>query len=368
MEKVELGKHRTGDTITKTRLVPNPETCEIAREIFERRAKLHSRRSIIDDFYSQGIPSPKGFDKWAVSTLKSMEDNADTYLGHTLFFRHNERVKTRGKTDGFVGGKKWRPKEEWVKTENTHEPLITPEIADRIREIKQRGLRDTPYKRKVYPLSGLMKCNLCGTKYVGDSGFYRCNSKIKLGENCPNNNIAQGTAEEAVFLFLTEHIFKIKNVEVFASRVRKRLHTDQTETKSLGKRLATIQRQIDNVMKLYRLGTIDIDDIEAELVPLQKQKKAVSENIEKIKSSQGVYDVSDAEILDVIGRLDEEFRHADPNIRKMVMQTLFEEIRILPKQGNPWKWERLLEIKGVQMPLTRVSVVIPRGIEPRLPA
>jgi len=50
------------------------------------------------------------------------------------------------------------------------------------------------------------------------------------------------------------------------------------------------------------------------------------------------------------------------------METLFEEIRILPKQGNPRKWERLLEIKGVHMPLTRVNVVIPVGIEPPLPA
>jgi chorismate mutase len=167
---------------------------------------------------------------------------------------------------------------------------------------------------------------------------------------------------------IKEHIFNIKNVGAFADRVRKRLHTDQTEVKSLEKRLASIQRQIDKIIKLYRLDTIDIDDIEAELVPLLKKKKAVSEHIEKIKSSQGVCDVSDAEILDIIGRLDEEFSHADPNIRKRVCTTLFEEIRIFPKQGNPWNWERLLEIKGVQMPLTRVNVVIPGGIEPPLPA
>jgi hypothetical protein len=137
---------------------------------------------------------------------------------------------------------------------------------------------------------------------------------------------------------------------------------------TLEKSLTKVQQQIDRAMKLYQLGTLDIADIEKQLVPLQEQKKVVSENIDRVRSAKGMGEVSNGQIISVLLHLGEEFRHADPKIRKRVAQTLFEEIRILPKQGTPWKWERLLEIKGVQLPLTRVNVVIPRGIEPRLPA
>ena len=66
--------------------------------------------------------------------------------------RLNERVKIRGKFKGYLGGQKWRPREEWVIKQNTHEPLITEEIADSIKQIKDRDLRGAPYDKKVYPL------------------------------------------------------------------------------------------------------------------------------------------------------------------------------------------------------------------------
>ena len=102
LEKFEFGKHRSGETITKTKLIPDPETSKIAREYFERRSKLETRRSILEDFYHRGIPSPNGMKAWPVATAKSMEDNIEVYLGHTVFNRHNERVKIRGKLDGRI--------------------------------------------------------------------------------------------------------------------------------------------------------------------------------------------------------------------------------------------------------------------------
>ncbi|MBI9084688.1 MAG: zinc ribbon domain-containing protein [Desulfobacterales bacterium] len=213
-----------------------------------------------------------------------------------------------------------------------------------------------------------MKCGVCGTKYAGDNKHYRCNSMGKSDLKCHNNSIAQNTAEEAIFLFITKHLFNAKNFEGFADRVRNRINKGQADVRALKKNLSKVQRQIDRAMKLYQRGTIDIENIEKLLVPLQEQKKAVAENIDRLKSEKGIVDVSEGQILDVLHRLEEEFRHADPKIRKRVCMTLIDEIRILPKQGTPWKWERLLEIKGVHVPLTRVNVVIPPGIEPGLPA
>jgi hypothetical protein len=70
--------------------------------------------------------------------------------------------------------------------------------------------------------------------------------------------------------------------------------------------------------------------------------------------------------MEVIENLKEEVNHADPKIRKRAVQALFDEIRIYAKEGDPW--QRLLEIKGACLPLTRVSMASPRGFEPLLPA
>ncbi len=68
----------------------------------------------------------------------------------------------------------------------------------------------------------------------------------------------------------------------------------------------------------------------------------------------------------VIENLADKVRRADPKIKKRTVQVLLDEIRITPKKGAPW--ERMLEIKGVHVPLTRVVLASPTGFEPVLPA
>ena len=182
LKEVEVAKHRSGKPIIKTILEPNPETAKYAKEFFERRAKYESKKSILDDFYVRNIPSPGGNRRWTAHSAKSIEDNLEVYLGTTIFNRHNERIKENGKLNGYLHGKKYKPMDEWVITEKTHEPLITEDIANIIREMKKKRIREAPITQKsVYALSGAMKCSECGTNYVGDRGIYRCNSRTKPG-------------------------------------------------------------------------------------------------------------------------------------------------------------------------------------------
>jgi hypothetical protein len=211
-----------------------------------------------------------------------------------------------------------------------------------------------------------MKCSLCGTNYTGDRGIYRCNSTTKPGEKCQNNDISQKTVEQAVFSVLGRQVLNFKNIKAFVNRVRKRRESSQSEIPTLERKLAQIDNQIRKVIKLYRLDDIDEDVIHFELVSLQKQKKAIAENLEKERAVHGSMEATDEDIMEVVDNFRQEANHADPKIRKRVVQTLFKEIRIFPKEGAPWK--RLLEIKGIYLPLTRLSVASPTGFEPVLPA
>ena len=367
LKEIEVGKHRTGNLITKTILEPDPDTAQIAKEYFERRAKYESRKSILEDFYSRGIPSPSGNSHWAIPSAKSIEDNIEVYLGHTVFNRLNERIKEKGKANGYLHGKKYKPKEEWVIKKNTHEPLITEDVASIIREIKEKRVRETPSTaKKIYALSGIMKCFECGTNYVGDRGIYRCNSRTKPGDKCPNNDISQNTAEDAIFTLVSQKILNFKNVKGIIDSVKERFQNGKSDIQPLEKNLTKIEKQQQKYMDLYSRGLVEIEDIEPKLASIKDQKKAITEEIENQKAVKGAFEVSDDDIRNAIENFTEEVSHADPKIRKSAILALFQEIRIFPKEGTPW--ERILEIKGSCLPLTRLSVASPRGFEPLLPA
>ena len=120
-----------------------------------------------------------------------------------------------------------------------------------------------------------------------------------------------------------------------------------------------MDNDIRKVMKLYRLDAIDEREIEIEMQGLQEQKQVISASITEVRAVQMGFEVSADDIVQVIENFREEVRNADPKIRKRAVQTLFDEIRIYSKEGNPWK--RFLEVKGTKVPLTGVNVASPRG-------
>ena len=92
---------------------------------------------------------------------------------------------------------------------------------------------------------------------------------------------------------------------------------------------------------------------------MQEQKRVLFEGLNEAKAIQQGLEVSADDIVQVIENFREEVKNADPKIRKRAVQTLFDEIRIHPKEGNPWK--RFLEVRGTKVPLTGVNVASPRG-------
>ncbi|RJR51801.1 MAG: hypothetical protein C4576_03335 [Desulfobacteraceae bacterium] len=263
-------------------------------------------------------------------------------------------------------GQKWRPREEWIIGENTHEALITEEVASRVREIKARGIREHRFNAKrIYGLSGVLKCAICGTNYIGDRDVYRCNSYSKPGHKCENSDISLQRVEGAVLALVEQKILNFKNIKDFIRRVKERFRADSHERKSLEKRLDQIDFEIRRVMKLYRVGTIDEKEIEKEIVDLQGRKRELEVKLEEMRSLEEGLTVKDEHIREVVGNFKKEAEHADPKVRKRLFQDLFREIKVYPKEHNPCS--RLLEITGVYLPMIRVNVASPTRFELVLP-
>lgn len=159
LHKMETGAVREGMPVTKTKLVINEDAQFVKSYLIQRSAGISRARAI------NSVAK-----NWPQTTLLSIEQNALTYAGHTVWNRHAE--KSEG--GGYVGSQKYRPEKEWEIKRNTHEALITDEQADLILEQlklkKTTRIRDS---KDSYLLTGLLK-NSSGSNWHGSGdGSYR---------------------------------------------------------------------------------------------------------------------------------------------------------------------------------------------------
>lgn len=135
-----------------------PEEAEIVRSIYQLFLDGKTIRHIADLLTKQEIPTPCGKSKWSVSTVRSILSN-EKYKGDALLqktYTVDYLTKEVRKNNGEV-------KQYFV--QNSHEPIIEPEIFDLVQ--KELAKRNT-YRAKIRdnsPLSNKLICGDCG-------GFY----------------------------------------------------------------------------------------------------------------------------------------------------------------------------------------------------
>jgi site-specific DNA recombinase len=117
LEYHATGAVRDGAPVLKSKLVPDPATAPTVAAYLRLRAAGVSRGQAIARL---ALP-------WPASSLHSLDWNALTYAGCTVWNMHAER-----EAGAAVGGDKRRPRGEWVIQPGTHEPLIDRAEADTI--------------------------------------------------------------------------------------------------------------------------------------------------------------------------------------------------------------------------------------------
>ncbi len=151
-------------------LVIDPVTAPVVTRIFDLRCQGYSYRKIATTLNAEHVPTPSSFyymkrgkpnirpdgDFWAPPTVKSILRN-EVYLGHMV---QNKTGNVSYKVHKQVS----KPESEWIRVENTHEPLISQEVWDMVRELDARNVRCRSDKTGNVPLfSGVLFCADCGT-------------------------------------------------------------------------------------------------------------------------------------------------------------------------------------------------------------
>ena len=162
---------------------------------------------IPSDYYYKkiGKPNPRHTRHlWTPVVLRRLLQNP-IYLGHlvqlrttTVSYKNHKRIDNDG--------------EDMVVVENTHEPIITQEIWDKVREVEKSVSQGKKQKSgETAPLSGLMFCIDCGAKMRvcwNNTRHRRCDPYIyrRHNFNCQNYTIFGKKV-------CTSHYIKIEDIE-----------------------------------------------------------------------------------------------------------------------------------------------------------
>lgn len=296
------------DPNDKHHLVVDEETAPVVRRIFDMYVSGEGYRSIVQKLNDDGIVSPAEYKRQKGS--KYVNGNADSSNAKGLWTQstiasilRNEMytgVLVQGKSHHISYKNKKRKKveqEDWIRIPDTHEAIVNTDTWSRTQERLNSHARVGKRSQELSPLSGKVKCALCGCpmkrnvyynkaktiKYYG----LQCATYKTGAMNCPNKSSISG-------LILEQKILNELNtiVEQYCQADELRLIDIHSENlKELEKRLAVLtERQSfakDRLVKMYKDkldGIISDKDFALFCNSLCDEEQEITKRIEEISS------------------------------------------------------------------------------------
>ncbi len=196
----------------RNRLLVDDYAAGIVRRIFAWKIEGMAVSAIAEKLNSLHILSPKeykkslglnyrgGFtrgsgSKWSSPSVRRILTN-EVYLGHLVQGR-TERINYKVKKCVE------KPEEEWIRVENTHEPIISADDFEIVQNLLRADGRISPEKKEISPFMGLLFCGDCKeqmvrrvNRYKGtERVYYICSTKNR-GEGCSRHSIEETVLKE----------------------------------------------------------------------------------------------------------------------------------------------------------------------------
>lgn len=189
-------------TSEKYRFMPDPETRDNVTRIFQQRIDGVPINQIAKRLDADGIPCPGKLrfirgqttdkryadSKWSAQLIKQILRNP-TYLGNLVFGRMPTALYL-GKPDYH-----YEPDEsKWRVLEGMHEPLVTQEMFDKVKEMEQAGrnrhaamlAKNEEYRKQNVPLfHDCLFCGDCGAHMRYHRSYYHA-ERMTGSYECPN--------------------------------------------------------------------------------------------------------------------------------------------------------------------------------------
>lgn len=246
------------------RLVIDTYAAEVVKKIYAWKIEGMAVLAIADKLNECHILSPKEYKKslgisyfggfysksdshWSSTTVKRILTD-EVYLGHMIqgkTVKINYKVRQRVKRD----------KDEWIRVENTHEPIVSRADFETVRHLLLTDVRSSPSTNQRNRFSGILFCGDCREQMIrrkvryhsGEKLYYICSSKNR-GEGCSRHSIEDGLLSELIQQVLNCY------VKVFLENLEedKTDKTDETGERIDGERSDVYDAMKTECMRLKR--------------------------------------------------------------------------------------------------------------------
>lgn len=272
------------------KLIIDQPAAEIVKFIFEEFLCTQNCARIAQILMEKGVPSPLLYKRingiklknstnqnadlvWSSSSIKRILE-AEIYIGNliqcktgVISYKNHKVVK--------------RDKEEWIRVEGTHEPIITKEVFNGV-QLLLRSKQKAKSKSTAGVFSGLVTCGQCGklmsvTRYLGTNKYraYYCNSYYKKRIECDGKRIKEATIRAAVFHTLNQFEEYFFNIENAIKSLSKKLK-NSTPQKNIGAEIDKKDKEKRALYAKYKNQELSVEEYKAE-----RQKLELS--IEKLR-------------------------------------------------------------------------------------
>lgn len=228
------------DEKDKHRLVIDEVAADIVKKIFDWHVNLGlGKIAICHKLNDLGILNPTGHKKvelgqnyencgvidntytWTPSTVRNILKN-EVYIGNTVQGKRRAKSYKIHKIENV-------PEEEWVRVENTHEPIIDKETFEKAQELSRRDTKVSQKTKELSIWAGFLKCADCkramnkksstnksGSKYE----YYICSTyRKKSNKLCTKHTIKEELLEKAVVQAINLHIDLLTNIEQMVKQI-----------------------------------------------------------------------------------------------------------------------------------------------------
>lgn len=218
------------DPCRRGRLVPDEYAAQVVKDIFAWRLEGISATAIARRLNGFGILSPmeykrlagenystafcgSGMARWSASAVMRILTN-EVYTG-TMVQGKSEKINYK------LSVRRKRPREEWIRVEHTHKPLVSGEDFGKTQRLMKTKTRACRGQEAAHLFSGILFCGDCQSPMIrrrntnkdGEKIFFICAAKNQ-GKGCSRHSISEEELKEKVRSALRERgICSLSNEE-----------------------------------------------------------------------------------------------------------------------------------------------------------
>ena len=353
LQKTSTGAMREGLPVTKSRLVPD-DNLPLAGRYLALRAEGMARAKAAERV---GMPL-------SLSTLVSTDWTALTYAGHTVWNMHQERIGGAHK-----GGRKRRPRGEWMIQRDTHPAVITDDQAELIVRAMETSDRAEMTRigrsgKSDYLLTGLL-FHPNGTPWEGsEKRYYKLRGEVLAHER------ADGIDAAVTARMLTD--LRSEELAAVVAGGGKAARSGQGRKPALHREIIKINEQIgramDAALQLADAGPAyrKIDELERRRKALVEEQLLIEAESEQARAARAMTPARVSALLkEWADRI--EMLERDVLNRIALKEAIRELVGRIELDPADLSCRIDYRIKAINPGKSRESMASPRGFEPRLP-